>query len=172
MENVSDGLTDEITALKDNDIVQRALKATIIENDDIAKMAASGFEKQAKAIYGNISKAKSLTVFTLTVRFLVTVLMTPVIGRVVALVNKKLGRGEYAKDNKQNQPANVPLPGSETVGMKDYMKSVSGIGLASGNTSSGLNNSFVNNQNQTSNLQNADESSKEDDDDDDKEDDD
>lgn len=172
LENVSDGLKDAIKALKDNDIVQRAIKEKIIENDDIAKMAASGFEKQAKAIYGNISKAKSLTVFTLTVRFLVTVLMTPVIGRVVALVNKKLGRGEYAKDNKQNQPANVPLPGSETFGMKDYMKSVSGIGLASGNTSSGLNNSFVNNQNQTSNLQNADESSKEDDDDDDKEDDD
>lgn len=172
LENVSDGLKDAIKALKDNDIVQRAIKEKIIENDDIAKMAASGFEKQAKAIYGNISKAKSLTVFTLTVRFLVTVLMTPVIGRVVALVNKKLGRGEYAKDNKQNQPANVPLPGSETFGMKDYMKSVSGIGLASGNTSNGLNNSFVNNQNQTSNLQNADESSKEDDDDDDKEDDD
>lgn len=173
LENVSDGLKDAIKALKDNDIVQRAIKEKIIENDDIAKMAASGFEKQAKAIYGNISKAKSLTVFTLTVRFLVTVLMTPVIGRVVALVNKKLGRGEYAKDNKQNQPANVPLPGSETFGMKDYMKSVSGIGLASGNTSNDLNNSFVNNQNQTSNLQNADESSKEDDDDDDdKEDDD
>ena len=172
LENVSDGLKDAIKALKDNDIVQRAIKEKIIENDDIAKMAASGFEKQAKAIYGNISKAKSLTVFTLTVRFLVTVLMTPVIGRVVALVNKKLGRGEYAKDNKQNQPANVPLPGSETFGMKDYMKSVSGIGLASENTSNGLNNSFVNNQNQTSNLQNADESSKEDDDDDDKEDDD
>ena len=88
------------------------------------------------------------------------------------MVKKKFGRGEYAKDNKQNQTANGPLPGAETFGMKDYMKSVSGIGLASGNTSSGLNNSFVNNQNQTSNLQNADESSKEDDDDDDKEDDD
>ena len=80
-----------------DDVVKRAIKEKIIENDDVAKIAAAGFEKQASKIYKNISKTKSLTVFTLTVRFLVTVLMTPVIGKVVAMVNKKLGRGKYKK---------------------------------------------------------------------------
>lgn len=119
MDDISENLKNSIKALNNNEIVQRAIKEKIIDKDDIAKMAASGFEKQAKSIYGNISKAKSLTVFTLTVRFLVTVLMTPVIGRVVALVNKKLGKD---KENENKKPdANVPLPGSETFGMKDYM---------------------------------------------------
>ncbi len=172
-DNFTDALKDSITALKNNDVVQRAIKENIIENDDIAKLAASGFEKQAKSIYGNISKAKSLTVFTLTVRFLVTVLMTPVIGQVVALVNKKLGRGEYAKDNKQNQPANVPLPGSETFGMKDYMKTLSGVTIPNSSSQNGANNLFnTNAQNQSSSIEQKAEDKKDDDDDDDKDDDD
>ncbi len=126
-DNFSDALKDSIKALKDNDIVQRAIKENIIENDDIAKLAASGFEKQAKSIYGNISKAKSLTVFTLTVRFLVTVLMTPVIGRVVAFVNKKIGKTNDEDNKNQNNYSNGPIPGSETFGMKDYMKTLSGV---------------------------------------------
>ena len=172
-DNFTDALKDSITALKNNDVVQRAIKEKIIENDDIAKLAASGFEKQAKSIYGNISKAKSLTVFTLTVRFLVTVLMTPVIGQVVALVNKKLGRGEYAKDNKQNQPVNVPLPGSETFGMQDYMKTLSGVTIPNSSSQNGANNLFnTNAQNQSSSIEQKAEDKKDDDDDDDKDDDD
>ena len=165
LENVSDGLKDAIKALKDNDIVQRAIKEKIIENDDIAKMAASGFEKQAKAIYGNISKAKSLTVFTLTVRFLVTVLMTPVIGRVVAFVNKKLGRTKDDDSNgKQNAYPNAPIPGSETFGMKDYMKTLSGVTIP--NTSSLNNNQFSSTeQNSSINKEEVDEDDKDDDDD-------
>ena len=165
LENVSDGLKDAIKALKDNDIVQRAIKEKIIENDDIAKMAASGFEKQAKAIYGNISKAKSLTVFTLTVRFLVTVLMTPVIGRVVAFVNKKLGRTKDDDSNgKQNAYPNAPIPGSETFGMKDYMKTLSGVTIP--NTSSLNNNQFSSTeQNSSINKEEIDEDDKDDDDD-------
>ena len=78
-DNFTDALKDSIAALKNNDVVQRAINENIIENDDVAKLEASGYEKQAKYIYGNISKAKSLTVFTLTLRFLVTGFKTPVI---------------------------------------------------------------------------------------------
>ena len=164
-DNLSDALKDSISALKNNDIVQRAIKEKIIENDDIAKLAASGFEKQAKSIYGNISKAKSLTVFTLTVRFLVTVLMTPVIGRVVAFVNKKLGRTKDDDSNgKQNAYPNAPIPGSETFGMKDYMKTLSGVTIP--NTSSLNNNQFSSTeQNSSINKEEVDEDDKDDDDD-------
>ncbi len=124
LDGITDNLKQSIETLKNNETVQRAVKEKIIDSDDIAKMAAAGFEKQAKSIYGGISKAKSLTVFTLTVRFLVTVLMTPVIGQVVAFVNKKLGRDKGSKENKNANPQ-VPPPGSETLGMKDYMSRIS-----------------------------------------------
>ncbi len=121
LDGMSQNLKDAIEALKNNDVVKRAIKEKIIENDDVAKIAAAGFEKQASKIYKNISKTKSLTVFTLTVRFLVTVLMTPVIGKVVAMVNKKLGRGKYKNENQQLNTNSIPPAGSETFGMKDFM---------------------------------------------------
>ena len=167
LENISDGLKDAIKVLKDNDIVQKAVKEKIIENDDIAKLAASGFEKQAKAIYGNISKAKSLTVFTLTVRFLVTVLMTPVIGKVVAMVNKKLGKTKDGEQQKQNKFPNAPLPGSETFGMKDYIKTLSGVTIPNTNNLNSFN--IDNNQlltiQQNPEIEEDDEDKDEDDDD-------
>lgn len=124
IKSMSSHLQDAIQELKNNDVVQKAIKSNIISADDISKMAVSGFEKQASSVFKNIMKAKSLTVFTLTVRFLVTVLMTPVIGRVVDVVNKKLGRGKYAQDKNLPQSANIPPAGSETIGMKDFLSTL------------------------------------------------
>lgn len=125
VENMTQNLKDAIKALSNDGVVKEAIKKGLIKQEDIAKMAAAGFEKQAATIYKDITKTKSLTVFTLTVRFLVTVLMTPIIGKVVDKVNKKLGRGKYAEDKNKQQNANVPPPGSETLGMKDFMKGIS-----------------------------------------------
>ncbi len=121
-EKLTSNLKDAVNALKNNGIVKEAISKNIINSDDLTKIAVSGFEKQAQNIYKNISKAKSLTVFTITVRFLVTVLMTPVIGRVVAMVNKKLRKD--GKKNIENNNASVPVAGSETLGIKDYMNSL------------------------------------------------
>lgn len=115
---IKGSLKKAIEKLAGDKTVQKAIQEGIIENDDIMKMAVSGFESQAKKILGSISKAKSLTIFTLTVRFLVTVLMTPVIGRVVDFVNRKI-LGKNPDDKKQGQPIDT------NVGMKDFIASLS-----------------------------------------------
>lgn len=125
VKDMSSHLSDAIKSLNESDVVKEAIKKNLIKESDVAKMAASGFSQQASKIYKNISKTKSLTIFTLTVRFLVTVLMTPLIGRVVALVNKKLGKESGdSKGKNKTQDNTVPPAGSETIGMKDYMKSL------------------------------------------------
>ena len=123
IKGMSHHLQEAVTALEKDGTVQEAIEKGLIKSKDIQKMAAAGFSQQASNVYKNILKTKSLTVFTITVRFLVTVLMTPLIGRVVALVNKKLGKDEGSK--KENVKDNtVPPAGSETIGMKDYMSSL------------------------------------------------
>lgn len=123
IENMSENFKNAVKDLKNKDCIKEAIKAGHIIEDDVAKIAASSFEKQASKIFKNMSKTKSLTVFTLTVRFLVTVLMTPVIGRVVAMVNKKLGKGKHAEDKKINNNE-IPPACSENIGMKDFMNSL------------------------------------------------
>ena len=123
IKGMSHHLQDAITALEKDSTVQEAIERGLIQAKDLQKMAASGFSQQASSVYKNILKTKSLTVFTITVRFLVTVLMTPLIGRVVALVNKKLGKDEGSKKDKVKDN-NIPPAGSETIGMKDYMNSL------------------------------------------------
>lgn len=122
IETLTDNMKNMIKELEANDTVQEAIKKHIINNDDIAKMAVSSFESQASKIYKNISKAKSLTIFTFTVRFLVTVLMTPVIGRVVAFVNKKLGKTK--EEPKKPEHLDIKVQSPETLGIKDFMSMV------------------------------------------------
>ena len=143
-DNMSDAFRNAVEELKNNKTVQKAITNGKIAPDEIAKMAASGFESQASKIYKVISKTKSLTVFTLTVRFLVTVLMVPVIGKVVEIVNKKLGKDNDDDDKKLKASKNndkfdddddddddddnkniiIPPVGSETIGMYDFMHSL------------------------------------------------
>lgn len=142
---LSDAFKNAVKSLNENEIIKQAIDKELINSDEIMQMAASGFEKHASKIYKVISKTKSLTVFTLTVRFLVTVLMVPVIGKVVEIVNKKLGKdtGDDDDDDKKvNKNKNqskaddddddddddkkliIPPPGSETIGMYDFMHSL------------------------------------------------
>lgn len=107
-------LKEAIRRLSENESVKSALSKGLISEAQIKEMAASGFSSQASKIYKNISKTKSLTIFAITVRFLVTVLMTPVIGKVVAWVNKKTGKD---KNNQQKQD-------TSNIGMKDYLNSL------------------------------------------------
>ena len=117
-------LKDAINALRNDATVQEAIEKGLIKGEEVAQMAAAGFSQQASKVYKNMSKTKSLTIFTITVRFLVTVLMTPVIGKVVALVNKKLGKTDGKGKDKKVQDSSIPQAGSETIGMKDYMNSL------------------------------------------------
>ena len=143
---LSDAFKNAVKSLNENEIIKQAIDKELINSDEVMQMAASGFEKHASKIYKVISKTKSLTVFTLTVRFLVTVLMVPVIGKVVEIVNKKLGKdtGDDDDDDKKvNKNKNqskadddddddddddkkliIPPPGSETIGMYDFMHSL------------------------------------------------
>ena len=143
-DNMSDAFRNAVEELKNNKTVQKAIANGKIAPDEIAKMAASGFESQASKIYKVISKTKSLTVFTLTVRFLVTVLMVPVVGKIVEIVNKKLGKDNDDDDKKLKASKNndkfdddddddddddnkniiIPPVGSETIGMYDIMHSL------------------------------------------------
>ena len=143
-DNMSDAFRNAVEELKNNKTVQKAITNGKIAPDEIAKMAASGFESQASKIYKVISKTKSLTVFTLTVRFLVTVLMVPVVGKIVEVVNKKLGKDNDDDDKKikasnnndkfddddddddddDNKNIIIPPVGSETIGMYDFMHSL------------------------------------------------
>lgn len=113
-----EGLIGEaISKLNESDIIKSAIKSGIIDDSKVKEMAAAGFNQQASKVFNNISKTKSLTIFTITVRFLVTVLMTPVIGKIVAFVNKKLGRDPKGRKIK-------PKPDLNNIGMKDYMNSL------------------------------------------------
>ncbi|MCD8023913.1 MAG: hypothetical protein LUE64_00060, partial [Candidatus Gastranaerophilales bacterium] len=113
VENLSDNFKEALKTLTNDSTVKDAVKQGIIKQEDITKIAAYGYEKVASSTFKNISKAKSLTVFTLTVRFLVTVLMTPVVGKVVSIVNKKLGR-EKPKEETENKKQET------TIGMSDF----------------------------------------------------
>ncbi len=119
-DGLSQGLQEAIKALENDSVIKKAVKDGLIKSEEVAQMAAAGFSQQASKIFSNISKTKSLTIFTITVRFLVTVLMTPLIGRVVALVNKKIGKEEQ-QAKKPVETKNIPPAGSETIGMKDYI---------------------------------------------------
>ncbi len=123
VENLSDVAKTGIKELQNNDVIKEGIKKGLFKSDDVAKMALSGFEKYAGKINKNISKAKSLTVFTLTVRFLVTVLMTPVIGKVVEFIKNKTNNDD--KTPKNTVPKDmIPPAGSETLGMKDFIGSL------------------------------------------------
>ena len=127
LENGADGLSehlqDAIRALNGDGVVKKAIQDGLIKSEEVAEMAAAGFSQQASKVFNNMAKTKSLTIFTITVRFLVTVLMTPVIGKVVAIVKKKMGKDQEAKDKKAQNPI-IPSAGSETIGMKDYINSL------------------------------------------------
>ena len=65
------------------------------------------------------------------------------------------------------------MPGSETFGMKDYMKTLSGVTIPNSSSQNGANNLFnTNAKNQSSSIEQKAEDKKDDDDDDDKDDDD
>ncbi len=116
--NLAPEMQKVIGELENNSIVKRAISNGLIKAEEVEKMALAGFENKASGIYKNIAKAKSLFIFVFTVRFLVTVLMTPVVGQVVEQVNKRKGKLKPEEIRKQNEEA------SKTIGMKDYLSSL------------------------------------------------
>ncbi len=79
-----------------------ALKYRDIYNNDKDLVKQIG-GKNPKEFYGAIKKLKSNTVFTAVVRFIIPVLMVPVVGKIVSKINEK--RNE---DKEEEQKNNIP----------------------------------------------------------------
>lgn len=114
---LTEGFKEALETLKNSDLIKRAIKEKIIQEDDLLGMLANEFGNKVSHIQSLAFKTKTLTVFTLTVRFLVTVLMVPVIGKIVKFVNKKLG-----KETSDKKDDNNGLPNSSSWGMNDFTR--------------------------------------------------
>lgn len=64
------------------------------------------FRKGIRDYTKRVEKAKSLTIFSFTVRFLVTVLMVPVAGKIVEIIKEKTGRAKPKEENKEDKTEN------------------------------------------------------------------
>ncbi len=71
-------------------------------------IGSSGFKKALGDFEGRLGKAKSLTVFSFVVRFLVTILMVPVTGKLVDMVEKKTIESKKAKAAEATQKTEKP----------------------------------------------------------------
>lgn len=67
-------------------------------------LSSKEFRKGLKQYTKGVEKAKSLTIFAFTVRFLVTVLMVPVAGKIVKIIKEKAIKNKPQQTTKENQP--------------------------------------------------------------------
>lgn len=65
------------------------------------------FRKGLRDYTKRVEKAKSLTIFSFTVRFLVTVLMVPVAGKIVEVIKEKAGKAK-PQENKPSEKTEKP----------------------------------------------------------------
>ncbi len=74
------------------------------------------FRKGLRDYTKRVEKAKSLTIFSFTVRFLVTVLMVPVAGKIVKMIKEKTGKAKPEEETKENKTQeNKPSEKTENV---------------------------------------------------------
>ncbi len=91
----------------DNVITSMPDIANKIEGKNIEELSedilrSREFRTKIKEYTKNFNKAKSLTVFAITVRFLVTVLMVPVAGKIVKLVKEKTKHQALTENTQAN----------------------------------------------------------------------
>lgn len=67
-------------------------------------LSSKEFRKGLKQYTKGVEKAKSLTIFAFTVRFLVTVLMVPVAGKIVQIIKEKTAQNKAQQPTKEGQP--------------------------------------------------------------------
>lgn len=95
-------LENTVNAIKNNANLAQEFKGHSVEELGKDILSSQEFIKNIREYSKRFEKTKSLTIFAITVRFLVTVLMVPVVGKLVKMIKEHINKDAQQVQSRQS----------------------------------------------------------------------
>ncbi len=95
-------LENTVNAIKNNSNLAQEFKGHSVEELGKDILSSQEFIKNIREYSKRFEKTKSLTIFAITVRFLVTVLMVPVVGKLVKMIKEHINKDAQQVQSRQS----------------------------------------------------------------------